>query len=79
MMFHENMVDISGTPKYYQSTAESGNLIERGFCPNCGSQLFSKLSAKPGILGIKVGTLDDASRFNQHLIFVCPVLSRGII
>ncbi|MDW5415259.1 GFA family protein [Iodobacter sp. CM08] len=69
MFFAEASVSISGAPKYFRSTGDSGRFIERGFCPSCRSQLFTKLEMMPGVLGIKAGTLDDASMFNPRLDF----------
>ena len=69
MLFPEKNVVISGQAKYFESTADSGNTHQRGFCPNCGSQLFAKFSSIPGMLGIKAGTLDDASHYVPKLDF----------
>jgi hypothetical protein len=69
MLFPASTVEISGAPKYFKSTADSGKFIERGFCRECGSQLFTRLEALPEMLGVKAGTLDDASRFNPQLDF----------
>jgi hypothetical protein len=69
MLFPVSAVEISGTPKYFKSTADSGKVIERGFCRECGSQLFTRLEALPEMLGVKAGTLDDASRFRPQLNF----------
>ena len=30
----------------------------RAFCSNCGSPLYSRLAAKPGLLRLRIGTLD---------------------
>ena len=69
MVFPEKSVVISGEARYFESTADSGNTHQRGFCPNCGSQLFAKFSHMPGMLGIKAGTLDDASHYVPKLDF----------
>lgn len=58
-----NSVLIKGTVKYFESKADSGNTIGRGFCPNCGSQLFTRLQMMPDILGLRAGTLDAPERF----------------
>ena len=34
-------VTIQGEPKLYMKTAESGARRAQGFCPNCGTSLFS--------------------------------------
>jgi hypothetical protein len=50
---------VAGEAKYFEVKDDSGNLISRGFCPNCGSRLFSKLEAAPTMIGIAAGSLDD--------------------
>ena len=52
-----------GVPKCYIDHGESGQPIEREFCGNCGSPLFSKVAATPGMVWIKLGSLDDSSWF----------------
>ena len=51
----------SGTPKVYRDTAQSGNILLRKFCENCGSSLFSQREKMPEMTVLKVGTLDDAT------------------
>ena len=49
----------SGTPKIYIKTAESGNQRAHGFCPDCGTPLYSTaVVANPPTYGLRVGTLD---------------------
>lgn len=60
-------VRIEGTVKYFESKADSGNTIQRGFCPNCGSQLFTKLQMMPDVLGLRAGTLDAPEVFEPTL------------
>lgn len=47
------------------------NPVTRQFCPNCGTQIASL--AMPGMVLIKVGTLDDPSVFEgpQMAIYTC--------
>ena len=49
-----------GQPKFYEFTADSGNRISRGFCPECGSPLFSQSPARD-FIGIRASSLDDPS------------------
>lgn len=51
----------AGKAKRYQDTADSGNLLFRHFCGECGSSLFSQREKTPEMMVLKVGTLDDAS------------------
>lgn len=69
MIFHEKDVVVSGKVKYFESQADSGNIHKRGFCPNCGSQLFARFSNMPGVLGIKAGTLNSSSNYHPKLDF----------
>ena len=60
-----------GEPKLYVKTADSGNTVARAFCPDCGSPLFIRVSARPDLVGIRAGTLDDPSIFRPEAdIFV---------
>ena len=54
-------VTTKGDLKSFLDKADSGNTVERQFCADCGSPIFSRLSANPGIAIIKAGTLDDTS------------------
>ena len=69
MIFPEKNVAVSGEVKYFESQADSGHMHKRGFCPNCGSQLFARFSSMPGMLGIKAGTLNDPSNYVPKLDF----------
>lgn len=53
-----------GAPKTYVDHGTSGKAVERQFCADCGSPLFSKVEVSPGLVWIKAGTFDDASWFS---------------
>lgn len=57
-----NSVIITGDIKYYDVVGDSGEMIGRGFCPNCGSRLFGK-RASSDLISIMAGSLDDPSWF----------------
>ena len=49
---------LSGTPKVYIKSAESGNKCEQTFCPDCGTPIYSAptgVGAK--VVGLRVGTI----------------------
>ena len=52
---------LKGEAKYHLVKAESGNVVRRGFCSECGSPLFAGNSVHPEMLAIKVGSVDDPS------------------
>ena len=47
---------LSGQPKIYIKTAESGNQRAHGFCPECGTPLYATTVGNPEVYGIRVGT-----------------------
>ncbi|MCC7483551.1 MAG: GFA family protein [Burkholderiales bacterium] len=48
---------LAGTPKIYVKTAESGTKRAHGFCPDCGTSLYSTSVSDPQIHGLRLGTL----------------------
>ncbi|HTT75781.1 MAG TPA: GFA family protein [Candidatus Binataceae bacterium] len=54
---------ITGDVKYYESKADSGNMAKRGFCPACGSPLFSLPPFAPDLIVLRAASLDDPSIF----------------
>jgi hypothetical protein len=58
---------LQGEARYFELTADSGNKISRGFCPTCGTPLFSLLAGMPDLMGIKASSLDDPSRFSPAM------------
>lgn len=52
---------IIGAVKYHELTGDSGKRVSRGFCPVCGSRLFSAIEARPEVVAILAGSLDDPS------------------
>jgi hypothetical protein len=66
--FKKDDVSIVGQTNSYASMAESGNINTRYFCPKCGSRVFGENSARPGLLTIPVGCIDDNSWFIPNVI-----------
>lgn len=54
---------LSGTPKVYVKTGESGNKREQTFCPDCGSPIYSGPAGEgTKIVGLRVGTIRQRSK-----------------
>jgi hypothetical protein len=68
MLVPRDAVKIAGDVKYYEVIGDSGTTVGRGFCPNCGSQLFSKPSIGK-FMGIAAGSLDEPSEFQPVMDF----------
>jgi hypothetical protein len=48
---------LSGEPKIYVKTAESGSRRVQAFCPECGSRLYACAEKDPKIFNVRVGTV----------------------
>ena len=49
-----------GVPRVFSKKVDSGNLLHRAFCGECGSPLTTRRDHLPEITVLKVGTLDDS-------------------
>jgi hypothetical protein len=60
VLFDETAVAYAGAVTRIERVADSGNTVERGFCPTCGSQLYSRTIEGPRApMRVRAGTLDD--------------------
>ena len=66
--FKKEDVDIRGETASYGATADSGNTNTRHFCPKCGSRVFGEISARPGVIGIPVGSADENNWFSPEAV-----------
>ena len=57
---------VSGEAREYTAIADSGKKITRAFCPECGSPLFTKAEAVPGLCFIKGGSLDEPEQLTPR-------------
>jgi hypothetical protein len=61
LCFPTDAVTSQGEVRWYESKADSGNDLRRGFCPTCGTPLFSVCVQRPHLTFIRAGALDDRS------------------
>lgn len=60
VLFAEEAVTYSGSLSKFEMIADSGNRVERGFCPKCGSQMYSRTLEPTGMpMRVRAGTLDN--------------------
>ncbi len=52
-----------GEPSWFDRTSDSGHVMRRAFCPDCGSPVFIENSARPGNRVLYAGSLDDPSLY----------------
>lgn len=63
---------MSGEPKLYEDkNTDSGNAVQRYFCGNCGSPIYSKVPSMAGMLFLKTGTLNDTQSFTPQFQAYC--------
>lgn len=48
-----------GITKGYSSPADSGSMVTRHFCPECGCAIHSTNSGMPGVVAIRASSLDN--------------------
>jgi hypothetical protein len=66
--FSEDDFVLEGETASYASTADSGNINTRHFCPQCGGRVYGQNSARPGVVGVAVGAVDDNAWFDAQAV-----------
>jgi hypothetical protein len=66
--FKTDDVDLRGRTASYASTADSGNINTRHFCPTCGARIYGENSARPGVIGVAVGCIDSNDWFAPQAV-----------
>lgn len=68
VFFNKDDVVVEGDTQSFGSTTDTGSLLTRHFCPNCGSRLFGTNSMSPNIISVAAGSFNDNSWFKPNLI-----------
>lgn len=63
----ETAFEITGDVTFFDATTDSGNTVSRGFCPTCGSAIYSTNSGMPGIVFPRASSLDDLEVFKPQV------------
>lgn len=77
-------VSINGKTKKFEHVVDSGNTLSKDFCLNCGSQMFGANKARPGMIAIKAGTVNEKHHIKpQFNVFAsrkldCTILDDSI-
>ncbi len=67
----EAALTITGSPKTFHDTGDSGKAMLRQFCPACGSSLFARAAVMPGMVMVLTGSLDDAAWVKPAVEIFC--------
>jgi hypothetical protein len=57
--FPSEALRVSGELRDFSMVADSGNVAHRRFCPTCGTHLFSASEARPHLVFVRAGSLDN--------------------
>jgi len=57
---------LSGTPKSYVKTAESGNKRRHAFCGDCGTPIYACAVDNPLSYALRVGTITQRAAFSPR-------------
>jgi hypothetical protein len=64
-------VTLDGALASYECRGDSGRVVQRRFCPRCGSPVLSVSPDQPERVAIKAGTLDEPERLTPRLHIWC--------
>jgi len=71
LYFSSDTVEIFGALSSFVSASDRSTEVTRQFCENCGSQILTRPSAWPELLGIRAGCIDEVVRIvPQRNVFV---------
>lgn len=58
---------LGGAPKGYVKTAESGNQRVQGFCPECGTPIYSAAPGDSPVYYLRVGTVRQRAQLRPQV------------
>ena len=64
---NEEQIEIIGELTQYTHLADSGNIMTKMFCPNCGSLVAGTNSGRPNVVSIRAGTIDNLEIINPSV------------
>ena len=72
----KSTISIQGKLKTFRDIGDSGQAVERNFCPECGSPIITDVAVMPELTFIKAGTLDDTSWLVPNIHMYCDSAQR---
>lgn len=67
--FPADAVTVTGNLKTYRDRGETGAVVYRKFCDNCGSPVITDLDGADGMRFVKAGTFDDVDWLEPSVHF----------
>lgn len=63
----DSLTVISGQPKFWSRSSDSGRRLNCAFCENCGTRVWHEPEEPTGTATIKAGSLDEAVDFSTAI------------
>ena len=67
LMVPKDGMKLTGELKFYGKETDRGTVLERGFCPACGSNVLCRSEAWADQYVLSAGTLDDPSVYKPKI------------
>ena len=71
LVFPAAAFSLQGELRTYAAVGGTGRIVHRRFCPTCGSGVMNEADARPGIVIVLAGTLDDPTAFEPDAEVFC--------
>jgi hypothetical protein len=68
-VFPRDAFEFSGEVREVARTSDRGAIKRKGFCPACGVSIYNKPDQIHELIGVYVGSLDDATSFKPAVVF----------
>jgi hypothetical protein len=68
MIVPASAFSVSGDVRFFDKPADSGNMVSRGFCPICGSAIYSRNSGMSGLVFVRASSLDNPDQFRPMMV-----------
>lgn len=68
MMVAEDRFQVTGEIRFFDAPTDAGNMVSRGFCPTCGSAIYSTNSSMQGLVFVRASSLDDPNVFTPQMV-----------
>lgn len=67
-VFKAEDVAIEGEVRWHDVQADSGNMVGRGFCPNCGTPLLVQSRVRQHLIGVRTSVFGDTDELGPHAL-----------
>ncbi len=64
-------LEVAGRIREYTDFSDTGSVVSRGFCPECGSSIATRINTHEDLVIIKGGTLDDPTQVQPAAEIYC--------